>query len=264
MAPGVFAHYLRNQAAAFRQRREAAAAEARRVAAVEARELAQDKQIFERTLQQMPALTPDNAMAVQIPSGLSRLKRLPKSRIAAYTKHLRTVVAEAAAFASVSDIHADYNLRARVTCRVNAQLFEANPAIGAISEKLCATCKGGCCFRGGNIAYLSALTMRTLMDANPELSEEDIVQSYLEKLSEKTLEGACINQTQTGCALPTEMRSDICNAFFCSSLSDFQEKAASNPAITAVVAVQRAQTLWHGHHPDADNSVVNVEVIDAD
>ena len=82
------------------------------------------------------------------------------------------------------------------------------------------------------------------MDANPEYSEQDILDSYLCSLSSATIDGACINQTATGCSLSTDMRSDICNSYYCDSLKHYQNKLLDKPEPGIVLLIQRAGSNW--------------------
>ncbi len=261
MPAAVFAHYLKGQAAAIAGRRAAADAEKRRRDAMEAEHKAEAQALFENTLRATPGIGRKFATVVQVPTGIARSAPIPPERVAAYRQHLEDTVAKAAAIGSASEITTDINLQPQEALANTAAVFDAKPAIARLSARLCATCRGGCCTLGGNVAYLSPLTLRKFMDANPELDEAGVVQAYLDRLGDHSQEGACINQTPSGCVLPVDMRSDTCNAFFCDELKDFQKRAASDGTVTHAVAVQRAWPLWRRGNAEQDASVTGVHVL---
>ncbi|MEL7449161.1 MAG: hypothetical protein AAFN78_08125 [Pseudomonadota bacterium] len=261
MPAAVFEHYLKGQAAAIVRRRAAAEAEKRRREALDERHEEEARALFEETLRATPGISRESATVVQVPTGIARSVPIPPERVAAYRQHLEDTVAKAAALDSAEASTTDRDLQHRDALEKTEALFAAKPAIARLSARLCATCKGGCCTLAGNVAYLSPLTLRRFMDANPELDTAGVVQAYLDKLGDHSQEGTCINQTRSGCALPVEMRSDTCNAFFCSELKEFQKRAAADGNVRDVVAVQRAWPLWRRGNVEHDSSVTGVHVL---
>lgn len=90
-----------------------------------------------------------------------------------------------------------------------------------LNEMVCSECKGRCCLNGGDTAYLEVETIKRYITESPDLSLEDVLQSYSEVIAEKTHSSSCINHTESGCRLPKNMRSDMCNHFYCSTLKEF-------------------------------------------
>ena len=91
----------------------------------------------------------------------------------------------------------------------------------ALNGMICEECKGRCCFNGGDTALLQKETLRRYMNQNPELSAQQVLHNYEERVSHQTYADSCIHHTETGCHLPREMRADICNDFYCSTIKEF-------------------------------------------
>lgn len=102
----------------------------------------------------------------------------------------------------------------------------------------CATCRGQCCAHGGENAYLTRQTLTRVLEATPGKTLEDVVRRYLELIPEKGHKGSCIYHTDKGCNLPSEMRSNTCNEFYCSgvrSLSTILRGRENAPVLAAAL-----------------------------
>lgn len=187
-----------------------------------------------------PVAQAGEALHLLLPSGPRHARRPPAARLEHYRTHLLKIAAEAAAMAPAA--------QPEYTCA---------PSAGASSMpgRLCALCGGGCCTRGGEHAYLSAPTLRRVMDAQPELSTHEVVAAYLDRVALKTQAGSCINHTRHGCSLPREMRSDTCNRFACESLARLQAAQRGAQPVQVVLVVRRKQDQWRRSQPDLDNAV---------
>ena len=239
--PG-FRHYLQTQA---RQRQFQAAA----THAAAERKLAEAREnaaAWQALRARLPAgLTPE-PLALLLPSGPRRASPLAALRRKRYRTHLLQIIDEAAAF--VGPV-------APVTTAAGAS---------AMPGGLCALCGGGCCTKGGNEAYLSAATMRRFMQAQPDLSKEQVAAAYLACVSGKTQAGSCINHTGQGCSLPKEMRSDICNRFSCDALDSLQAAQRGRvgvEAVQAVLVVRRKQDHWNRAQPGLENAVTGLALL---
>jgi hypothetical protein len=118
------------------------------------------------------------------------------------------------------------------------------PIVGNL-DAACGVCWGACCAYGGNAAFIGGATVRRLRRARPELSDADIVEHYLSAIPERTVENSCILHGQSGCALPREQRSSICNDFWCRPVRDWQRKelARAEARPVAVVIVHENHAL---------------------
>lgn len=106
----------------------------------------------------------------------------------------------------------------------------------------CATCRGFCCREGGDHAFLDAGTLQRLRVQQPALTPHDCLELYLAALPERSVVGSCVYHGVQGCALPRELRSDICNDYFCEPLREWiHGPCAARPA--AVVVMEEEQVM---------------------
>jgi hypothetical protein len=96
------------------------------------------------------------------------------------------------------------------------------PMIGSA----CAACRGSCCASGGDRAYLYPDHFRLYLRAHPGRTREEVASDYLSRVPAVTVEGSCVYHTDAGCALPREMRANLCNTFLCGDLSALLEGPA--------------------------------------
>jgi len=188
----------------------------------------------------MPA-TDAEPLHLLLPTGPRRSHRVPQERRAQYRLHLLRIIEEA---------------HALPTGTTGAAVNDEGTSGGAgMASQLCAFCGGGCCTMGGEQAYLRAATMRRYMDAHRSLSDEDVLQAYLGRLAPATRVGSCINHTATGCSLPRDMRSDICNRFSCEPLTHLEAALRGAQPVHTVLIVRREQDHWHRAQPGLDNAI---------
>lgn len=226
-----------------------------------AREERENDTIVQRVLEASTELTEQDFDVVVIPSGYTDVSALPAERIEKYAEHLRKVISEA---------HDSVDNSISRTSQKMLHLFEkaearfaAEPGLRDISNRLCGMCKGGCCAAGGDFAYITSATIKREKKRQPDLSDEDLMQAYLSRLSSQTITNACVNQTTTGCALPTEMRSDTCNGFHCDTLSAWLDQPGAERADT-VFAIQRSGTYRDRDDPTQSRQIVDAALVKAD
>jgi hypothetical protein len=82
----------------------------------------------------------------------------------------------------------------------------------------CAACRGHCCGKGGNDAYLDETALRLAWARHPRLSKRALKQLYLDAIPTKAFKDSCIFHARNGCSLPRALRAPICNAFLCGPL----------------------------------------------
>jgi hypothetical protein len=90
----------------------------------------------------------------------------------------------------------------------------------------CAACRGACCTKGGDTAYLYPDHFRRLLPKWKGRTRDGILADYLSRLPGRVYEESCVYHTETGCALPRELRSNLCNTFLCGGLEDMIAAAA--------------------------------------
>jgi hypothetical protein len=217
--------------------------------------------IVRRALETATELCEQDFDVVVIPSGYADTSALPDERIQIYAEHLRKVTSEAHDSTDESTTRAHRKWRHLV--EKNEARFAAEPGLRDISNRMCGMCKGGCCAAGGNAAYITSATIKRAKKRQPGLSDEDLVQAYLSRLSSQTITNACINQTTTGCGLPTEMRSNTCNGFHCDTLSAWHDRPREERANT-VFAIQRSGTYRDRNDLAQPHQVVEVALVKAE
>jgi len=264
MTSGMFQSHLQFQKKIHHERREKEAIKKKYIEEAKEREARENRRILQLVRNKNPQLIESNTYVVMIPTGLSTLDFTSSDRINSYKKHLIKIISEATNQTenSITNIDECQDVH-NILTKVEDKFFE-NPGLRTISDKLCSMCKGGCCTSGKEHAYLSAISIKRYLKLHPELTAQDILEIYLSHISSKSIVGACINQTITGCALPKELRSDTCNGHYCDPLVAYQDKLLAEDNLGTVVAIQRAGTCWNSYGPQVGDEVVSVALIEED
>jgi hypothetical protein len=96
-------------------------------------------------------------------------------------------------------------------------------------QAACGACRGSCCKYGGDHAYLYPDHFRRLLRDRPGRSAEEMLSDYLSRLPETAYRDSCVYHTETGCALPRGLRSNLCNTFLCGPLEELVKSQAREP-----------------------------------
>ena len=262
MTPHMFKSHLDFNRKLITQRREKDAARKKHREDVARKESQEHRKIQRMIFDTFLELTEENTSILAIPSGNSKLLAVSSERRNKYIEHLESIVSEACEYANAAELVFDQQHDAYGKRLIVEQRFDDIPALQSISDRLCCMCKGGCCASGKEHAYLSVFTMRRYMDVNPSQSAEQILNDYIANICTHSIENSCINQTQTGCALPRKMRSDVCNGFYCDPLKAYQKKVEAEENLSTVVAIQRSATYWNRFDIGVCNEIVDVAVLD--
>jgi hypothetical protein len=257
MSPLAFKSFFDHHRSRIKKRQQFILEEKQRVADLKSKHDAEHRLILDEILAADPSLSVDQIQLVEIPSGLTKTMPLESDRLKRYTDFLRDLLDQAKEYSSAKDVPFDDQIelnkkRIAVESRLNER-----PNEKVISEALCVMCKGGCCPQGKDTAYLSVLTIRRYMDAHSAQTVEEVLNSYLSLLSDSPIANSCINQTNKGCALSRDMRSDLCNGYFCESIVDYQKQAINLDKSLSVLAIQRANTNWNRLESDVEKHVVD-------
>lgn len=92
----------------------------------------------------------------------------------------------------------------------------------------CGLCRGHCCSKAGDAAYLNPATISRVWRAQPQLTEDQLVSAYVDAVPDRAFAGSCIFHAAHGCNLPASMRSNVCLAYLCKPLSSGLAAAASD------------------------------------
>jgi hypothetical protein len=103
---------------------------------------------------------------------------------------------------------------------------EASQVEGALFANACRLCRGHCCRAGAEHAFLSVKSIRDYLARFPEATVEEIVETYIRHIPDRSIVDSCVFHTETGCALPREIRSDMCNRWLCRGLIDVRTALA--------------------------------------
>ncbi len=112
----------------------------------------------------------------------------------------------------------------------------------AVAGHLCALCRGRCCRFGlPGKAFIEARQLREWLASRPDSTWLDAVEHYLGFIAPEHLDESCLFHSTTGCTLPRERRSDVCNQFACDTLEQVRDLGAA----TVVVGISAPRAL-HG------------------
>ncbi|MCP4721284.1 MAG: hypothetical protein GY860_17660 [Desulfobacteraceae bacterium] len=191
---------------------------------------------------------PEHYPYVVVPSNLKKITRLPKKRKTIFLKTLYHLINESLL---ESGENQDENSRQNEPLK-NDSPFEA---------KACSICSGGCCCIGEEHAFLKKETIFHYMSGHPDQTPAQVVAAYMKYLPEKSFENSCVNHTKTGCTLPRDMRSHVCNNYLCAPLNKLRKLFAQTPLPKGVFFISRAQNNWKKDDPDFDNRIVGSVLI---
>ena len=169
-----------------------------------------------------------------VPANTRRLATLPAHRRRAFRAHLLEQIGQAAR-------------TGHRRAAAEAVGLDAPPARVAAA---CATCRGHCCARGGDHAFVDFTTIRRYTARTGVGDSATIMRAFLRYLPALSYRGSCVYHTATGCSLPRVMRGDVCNRFYCGPL--VEQWAALDRADVSATAVAAA---------DAE-TMVRVAVVD--
>jgi hypothetical protein len=82
----------------------------------------------------------------------------------------------------------------------------------------CSACRGHCCQKGGDDAYLDFESVGLAWGRFPHLSKEELIAAYLGAVPARSFADSCIFHAEHGCNLPETMRSPVCGAYLCAPL----------------------------------------------
>ncbi len=156
-----------------------------------------------------------------LPAYQGRLVPLPAARRRAFTRHLTEAIAEAVGDPAAPPSKPEPPLA---------------PGLTTLAGAACACCRGHCCSRGGEHAYVDADTIRRLRRTEPDLGRAAILGRYRAALGPESYEGSCVFHGPSGCRLDRALRSDLCNTFYCTDLKRFLRVQPATPPRTLLLA----------------------------
>lgn len=241
-----------------RQRREDDARQAAFELLLRRRERRQNLRYLARLKDSHPAL--GAAVAINLPCGVRTEAPIGRERLERYRGHLTSLVARARASEGLSDWA--WEQSRGVESRLLAQdvALAARPGMRATTESLCRMCEGGCCTSGGDHAYLTEYEVLRLLSRRPDWTDEQVVAAFVAHVPEKGRTNSCINHTAQGCALPRELRSDVCNVFFCDDIKRLHSDHPDGDA-PPVLAIQREYHQWNRMHQGPHARIIHIALL---
>lgn len=262
MAPLMFKSHLDFNRALILKNRKKNIATKKHIETVTNREKKENRLHLNKTLITNSYLSENDIYTLTIPCGESLSSTCENKRLSDYKEHLKSIIIEAEEYTDSSEVIYDEHHDAYGKRRVVENKFIEKPQLKTISDNLCTMCKGGCCASGKEHAYLSVFSMRRFMDTNPDLTGDEIFDLYISHIKTESISGSCINQTTSGCALPRDLRSDICNGYYCDPLKKYHNNMMQLEVPKVVLAIQRSYTYWDRFKLDVCNEVINVALVD--
>ncbi|HVL00708.1 MAG TPA: hypothetical protein VM553_12890 [Dongiaceae bacterium] len=261
LAPPIFKAQFEFHQRRIRTYKEQQAQQRQHITAIEQAEAEENARLLDEFLAQHPEHQDSPPPLLTLPLGRTDSEPPAETRVQAYRQHLQKVIEQAFACQSVNDLPSDHHMDSMEIRQKVDVLFAAYPALQAVSDRFCMQCKGGCCTAGGDHAFVSAVTIMRLREAEPDLTADVILQRYLDAVPVESVPGGCINQTSSGCILPREWRSDVCNGFYCDSLRHLQKQWSEGEAPSKVLTVQRANHNWNRFEGDKPFPVVGIALV---
>ncbi len=178
-----------------------------------------------------------------LPYNNDRVSRIATRRRELHEAHLRACLAEArqkhaAGLAPAEELE---GIRSAVPVPT-AHTTAAADAESQLLLAACAACRGVCCRKAGNRAYISADTMLRHLYRAPDATDDAIVAEYLRHIGERTMTHGCVYQGDRGCTLAPDLRADICHTYLCTGLRMLLQPIAE----TAPGAPTRRAYFAHG------------------
>ncbi len=258
--PG-FGNFLRLHRAKLAQRKAEQARWQARREAEQRFERRQNRRFLAVIAAKDPSLA--GAPVVNLPNGVRPEQPIEAERVARYRDHLMALIESARRDTSIEDSNANGEWRTLERQLELDALYRQRPDLKAECDALCRHCQGGCCTTGAEHAHLNALTMRRQLEQDPALTDEALCERYLAQLPALTRAGSCINHTARGCALPRELRSPTCNAYYCDELKSLQAARSETATAGAALAVRRDYDHWRRHDPGPFARVLDIVRVEA-
>ncbi|WP_372894229.1 hypothetical protein [Stieleria sp.] len=165
-----------------------------------------------------------------LPSNQRRLVGISKRQLRPFIDRLMGVISRAAAIrfgkATLEDDGAG-----------NQTPADLSPSQLAILGNGCAVCRGHCCFQGRGHAFIHVETVLGYMQRHPDQRPRDVLDAYVSRIGPKAYEDSCVYHAETGCTLPRDMRSTVCNGYLCKGLDEILDQLQDSSPEVFVISV---------------------------
>lgn len=243
--------YFSLQSAQIKKTIAHAALTKKRLAAKKKTENKENISCWEKAINPDFGYEPDWYPYTVIPDNSKKITRLPQKRKTLFRKTLGCLISESLS----EDAESIQKTTMRTSSIEDPSSFE---------RTACSICSGGCCGIGEEHAFLKKETIFYYMSGHPDQTPAQVQALYMRYLPEASFENSCVYHTQTGCALPRDMRSHVCNNYLCDSLIKLQKRLTQTPLPKGIFFISRAQDNWKKDDPDEDNPIVGSVLISSD
>jgi hypothetical protein len=182
---------------------------------------------------------------VILPHNTDRASRLSQTRRIIFEQHLRSNLAAARARLAAGERWEPATGRNQPLPQ-DTRTDAERAAEAQLLLEGCAMCRGECCSHGENHAYQGVDTMMRYLHDFPDHDDEAIVTRYLVYIGARTMTNGCIYQGETGCTLPTNLRADLCNRFFCGNIHTIRHQYRAGEKVRAYFLRRRGDKLVDG------------------
>lgn len=182
-----------------------------------------------------------------IPASLSKITRLPMQRRREFRNYLKQLIDRAFAVPVPPMLNQDQ------TTPPTAQEVRLQAASG----QACACCQGSCCGGGAfTHAYLEIATLQRYRVTHPDQQPREVLTAYMRHVGNETTQGSCVYHRADGCSLPRDMRSDICNNFYCGGLQDFRHNTPATGPVRGFFVAAIEGTLYRAALVHEDHTLM--------
>ncbi|HVE40272.1 MAG TPA: hypothetical protein VNM14_10315 [Planctomycetota bacterium] len=171
---------------------------------------------------------PERVLLARLPANERGVVPLPEERRATFATNLRAAIDRA-----LDDPD-----------RPVPESPEDAPAQAPLIRGACSACRGSCCTSGGEHAFLYPDHFRRFLRNHPERSRDELLADYLSRVPPESVQDSCVYHRESGCALPRELRANLCNSFLCGDLTELLEARSrqADPPPTLACCVRSFRT----------------------
>lgn len=170
-----------------------------------------------------------------LPSNDRELAELPDSRRELFREYLEDSICKAM---EASDGNASSQFVS--VARSDPGLTEAEQAVMGNG---CGICRGKCCEAGGIHAFLNPAEIRKKLEREPGVEPTDLVAFYIDKLPAISFVDSCVFHASAGCALDRDDRSEMCNNYYCSGLSQLWHGLTNSGSLRGFVGAMAEERV---------------------
>jgi hypothetical protein len=103
-----------------------------------------------------------------------------------------------------------------------------------VARAACSLCRGWCCQKGGDDAFLDDQTMARVRRDRPQLDAQALLRIYVARVPVRAYQDSCIFHGVRGCTLDRSLRADICNVYFCRGLGAYVKSGETRVPTTVI------------------------------